>query len=287
VLHTVLCLRQAGIAHGSLGAETVIFSADGVCITDFRGASALAPAERLDGDLAAALGALAAWAGVERTAAAAARVLDTDAVRRALVRLRRSALDPVTVATVARDKSLLHELRSALAGVKGIEVPKLTEVKRISWVNLVFGIGTLIGVWAIIGVLSDVSGALEVIKGADWGWVALTFVLAQLPMVAEGWALLGSVAGQLPFGRCVALETSNNFVALVGGDAARFAVRVRFFQRQGYDVETAISSGAVATSGAGWPRARYFSSLSASRPVTSTRRKARVATRARSGSCSV
>ena len=258
VLHTVLCLRQAGIAHGSLGAETIIFSADGVCIRDFRCASASAPADRLDGDLAAALGALAAWAGVERTVAAAARVLDADAVRRALVRLQRSALDPVTVAAAARDKSLLHELRSALAGAKGIEVPKLTEVKRISWVNLVFGIGTLIGVWAIIGVLSDVGGALEVIKGADWGWVALTFVLAQLPMVAEGWALLGSVPGQLPFGRCVALETSNNFVALAGGDAARFAVRVRFFQRQGYDAETAISSGAIATSGSWLAKSALF-----------------------------
>ena len=249
VLHTVLCLDRAGIAHGSLGAETVIFSAEGVCVRDFRSASASASADRRDGDLAAVLGALAARVGVERTAAAAARVLDTDATRRALVRLQRSALDPVTVAAVAQHRSLLPELRSALANAKGIEVPKLAEAKRISWVNLVFGIGTLIGVWAIIGVLSDVGGALAVIKGALWGWVALAFVLGQLPMVAEAWALLGSVAGQLPFGRCVALETSNNFVALVGGDAARFAVRVRFFQRQGYDAETAISSGAIATSG--------------------------------------
>src|SRR5260370_29042812 len=153
--------------------------------------------------------------GGERTAAAGARGLGADAVRRALVRLQRSALDPVTVAGVARDKSLLHELRSALASAKGIEVPKLTEVKRISWVNLVFGIGTLIGVWAIIGVLSDVGAALEVIKGADWGWVALTFALAQLPIVAEAWALLGSVTGQIPFGRCVAPETSNHSAALL------------------------------------------------------------------------
>jgi glycosyltransferase 2 family protein len=258
VLHTVLCLHRAGIAHGSLGAETIIISAGGVCIRDFRTASASAPAERLDGDLAAVLGALAARAGVQRTAAAAARVLDTDAVRRALVRLQRSGLDPATVAVVARNKGLLPELRSALAGTKGIELPKLAEPKRISWVNLVFGLGTLIGVWAIIGVLSDVSGALAVIKGARWAWVALAFVLAQLPIVGDAWALLGSVAGQLPFGRCVALETSNNFVALVGGDAARFAVRVRFFQRQGYDAETAISSGAIATSGSWLAKSALF-----------------------------
>jgi glycosyltransferase 2 family protein len=249
VLHTVLCMRRAGIAHGTLGAETIIFSAGGVCIRDFRCASASAPAERLDGDLAAVLGALAVRVGVGRTAAAASRVLDTEATRRALVRLQRSALDPVTVAAVARDKTLLPRLRSALASTKGIEVPKLDEPKRISWVNLAFGLGMLIGVWAIIGVLSGVGGALEAIKGAQWGWVALAFVLAQLPMVAEGWAVVGSVTGQLPFGRCVALEISNSFTSLVAGDVGVFAVRVRFFQRQGYDAETAISSGTIATAG--------------------------------------
>ena len=42
-----------------------------------------------------------------------------------------------------------------------------------------------------------------------------------------------------------ALETSNTFTALVGGDTAVFAVRVRFFQRQGSDATAAVSSGAI------------------------------------------
>ena len=82
-------------------------------------------------------------------------------------------------------------------------------------------------------------------------WVALAFVFSQLPVVAEGWALLGAAVGQLPFGRCVALETSNTFTALVGGNVAVFAVRVRFFQRQGYDAAAAVSSGAIAAT-ASW-----------------------------------
>jgi glycosyltransferase 2 family protein len=45
----------------------------------------------------------------------------------------------------------------------------------------------------------------------------------------------------------VALEVSNTFTALVGGDVAVFAVRVRFFQRQGSDAEAAVSSGAIAS----------------------------------------
>ena len=194
---------------------------------------------------------MAVRAGTERTAAAAARALDIDAARGALVHLQRSALDPVTVDALHGHKDLLPRLREAVAGATGIEVPKLAEEKRVSWVNLVFGIGTLIGVWAIIGVLADVGQSLDVIRGASWGWVALTFVLAQLPMVAEAWAVIGSVPGQLPFGRCVALETSNTFTALAGGDVAVFAVRVRFFQRQGSDTAAAVSSGAIAST-ASW-----------------------------------
>jgi uncharacterized protein (TIRG00374 family) len=130
-------------------------------------------------------------------------------------------------------------------------VPKLAEAKRVGWANLLFAVGSLIGIWAIIGILSGAGDSVAAIKGASWGWVALTFVFAQLPVVAEGWALLGAAAGQLPFGRCVALETSNTFTALVGGDVAVFALRVRFFQRQGYAAEAAVSAGAIATT-ASW-----------------------------------
>ncbi len=247
LLRTVLRLRAAGLAHGALGSDTVILAAEGICVRNFRCASSSAPASRLDGDLAAILAAMAVRAGVERTAAAAARVLDADLAHSALVHLQRAALDPATVAALQHQKDLLPKLRTAVAGETGIEVPKLAEEKRISWANLLFAVGSLIGIWAIIGVLSDASGSLDVIKGASWGWVALAFVFAQLPVGFEAWALIGAVVGQLPFGRCVALETSNTFTALAGGDVAVFALRVRFFQRQGYDAATAVSSGAIAS----------------------------------------
>jgi uncharacterized protein (TIRG00374 family) len=144
-------------------------------------------------------------------------------------------------------KGLLPRLREEVANEVGIDVPELAEEKRISWTNLVFGIGSLIGIWAIIGILSGAGSSLEAIKGASWGWVALAFVLAQLPMPLGGWVLMGCAPGDLPFGRCVALETSNAFTALVGGDVAVFAIRVRFFQRQGYDSADAVSAGAIAT----------------------------------------
>ena len=251
MLRAVLRLRDVGIAHGALGGDTIIVSGRGTCIRDFRRASAGAPAGRLDDDMAAVLGAMAVRAGAERTAAAAVRVLDADTARGALVHLQRSALDPITVAALKHQKDLLAQLRAAVAAGTGIEVPKLAEAKRVSWANLLFAVGSLIGIWLIIGVLADAGDSLAAIKGASWGWVALTFIFAQLPMVAEAWALLGAVVGDLPFGRCVALETSNSFTALVGGDVAVFALRVRFFQRQGHDAEAAVSAGAIATT-ASW-----------------------------------
>jgi uncharacterized protein (TIRG00374 family) len=251
LLLTVLRLRAAGIAHGALGSDTIILAAEGICVRSFRRASSPAPVSRLDSDLAAVLAAMAVRVGIERTAAAAARVLDADLALSALVHLQRAALDPATVAVLQHQKDLLPKLRTAVASETGIEVPKLSEEKRISWTNLLFAVGSLIGIWAIIGVLSDASGSLEVIKGASWGWVALAFLFAQLPVVSEAWALIGAVVGQLPFGRCVALETSNTFTSLVGGNVAVFALRVRFFQRQGYDAEAAVSSGAIVST-ASW-----------------------------------
>ena len=247
----MLRLRDAGIAHGALGGDTIVVSGQGVCVRSFRRASTSAPASRLDTDLAAVLAAMAVRAGAERKGAAAARVLDADTARGALVHLQRPALDPGTVAALQHHKDLLPRLREAVAAGAGIDVPKLAEAKRISWANLLFAVGSLIGIWAIIGILSGADDSLKTIKGASWGWVALAFVLAQLPVVAEAWALNGAVPGQLPFGRCLALETSNTFTSLAGGDVAVFALRVRFFQRNGYDAAAAVSSGAIAST-ASW-----------------------------------
>ena len=145
-------------------------------------------------------------------------------------------------------------MRESLAAAAGVEVPKLVEVKRISWPNLLMVIGSLVGLWLIIGVPTNASGSLSVIRGAAWGWVAAAFVLGQLPVVTGAWALTGAVTGPLPFGRCVGLETSNLFTSFVGGDAAVFGVRVRFFQRQGRTRRWPSARGRSPAPPAGWSR---------------------------------
>ncbi len=250
-LRSVLLLRESGISHGALSPETVLATVQGPVLRDFRRGSSSAPAMRTDGDLAAAVAVVAVVAGIDRAVATTCRVLDPATIQAVLTRLQRSTLDSETVRMAQSQKGYLKTLRESLAAAAGVEVPKLVEAKRISWPNLLMVVGSLVGLWLIIGVLTEASGSLSVIRGASWGWVAAAFVLAQLPVVTGAWALTGAVIGPLPFGRCVALETSNLFTSFVGGDAAVFGVRVRFFQRQGLDAPAAISSGAIAGS-ASW-----------------------------------
>ena len=112
-------------------------------------------------------------------------------------------------------------------------------------------LGTLIGGWALIGVLTDVSQSWSTIQGADWDWVAATFVLAQSCYPAIAVTTVGSVTTPLPYGRTLALEMSDTFVALAGGSMAVLATRIRYFQKQGFDATVAVSSG-VLVSTASW-----------------------------------
>lgn len=248
----VLSLRRAGIAHGALSTETIVLADDGTSgLVDMRASATVASIDQLDRDLAATMAATALVAGPQRTADAAARTVPTDALAAALPYLQRAALDPVASRTLRGKKAILASLRDAGAAAAGIEVPKLTEPRRISWVNLVLVVGTLIGGWALIGVLVNVTHSWSTITGARWGWVAAVFVLAQLVYPALAVTTIGSVTDTIPYGRTVALEVSNTFVSLAGGTMGSLATRVRFFQQQGYDATLAVSSG-VLISTASW-----------------------------------
>jgi uncharacterized membrane protein YbhN (UPF0104 family) len=243
----LLILRRARIAHGAISGDAVLVDpvAQAVALADFRNASASASPDQLDRDLAGALAATAVAVGTERAADSAARCLEPEVLGEALRYMQKPALDPLVGRSLRGRRGLLEEVRQRAAQAGSIELPKLVEPRRVSWPTLIMIIGTLIGGWALIGVLIDVSKSFDTVIGAEWLWVVMALVLAQLAYVASGVEGIGSVAGPLPFGRAVAVEFANAFSALAGGTAAVFATRVRFFQRQGYDATVALSSGAI------------------------------------------
>jgi glycosyltransferase 2 family protein len=245
----LLTLRRARIAHGAISGDAILVdpAAGTVTLADFRNASGQASPDRLDRDLAGAIAATAVVIGAERAAEAAARCLEPKTLAGALRQLHKPALDPVLGRSLRGQRELLPDVRERAARAASIELPQLVEPRRVSWATLIMVIGTLIGGWALIGVLIDVSRSFDTVIGAEWLWVIMAFVLAQLAYVASAIEGIGSVAGPLPFGRAVAVEVAKAFSGLAGGAPAVFATRVRFYQKQGYDATVALSSGAIMT----------------------------------------
>ncbi len=243
----LLVLRRARIAHGAISGDALLVdpTTQTVTVADFRNASASASPDQLDRDMAGAMAATAVAVGAERAADSAARCLTPEMLEGALRHLHKPALDPALGRSLRGQRGLLEEVRQRAAQAASIDLPKLVEPRRVSWPTLIMMVGTLIGGWALIGVLIDVSKSFDTVIGADWLWVILTFVLAQLVYVASAVEGIGSVSGPLPFARAVAVEVAKAFSALAGGTAAVFATRVRFFQQQGYDASVALSSGAI------------------------------------------
>ena len=245
----LLILRRARIAHGAISGDTLRAepATDTVILTQFRNASSSASPDQLDRDAAGAMAATALLVGAERAASAAARCLPPEILQGALRQLHAPALDPGLRRNLRGKRDLLPAFRQRAAEAASIELPTLVEPRRISWPTLIMVIGTLIGGWALIGVLLDVSKSFDTVIGANWLWVIMAFLLAQLAYVASAVESIGSVAGPLPFARVLGTEVANTFSALAGGTAAVFATRVRFFQKQGYDASAALSSGAIMT----------------------------------------
>ena len=80
---------------------------------------------------------------------------------------------------------------------------------------------------------------------AEWGWIAIAFLLSWLPPFSGAIAMMGSVAIRLPYKAVVGEQFANNFTGLVGGTVATTALVIRFFQKQGQKVAVAASSGVL------------------------------------------
>ena len=253
VYRQLLTLRRARVAHGAISGDTLLVgpAAQTVVVTDFRNASVSASADQLDRDLAGAVAATAVAVGADRAADAAVRCLPPEMLKGALQHLHKPALDSSVSRSLRGQRALLADVRQRAAATASIELPALVEPRRVSWPTLVMIVGTLIGGWALIGVLIDVSKSFDTVIGADWLWVIIAFVLAQLAYAASAVESIGSVAGPLPFGRTVAVEVAKAFSALAGGAPAVFATRVRYYQQQGYEASVALSSSAIMTT-ASW-----------------------------------
>ena len=250
---TIKGFGEKRFAHGGIDLNRILIDGDHASLIDFNQAQNYATDEAQLRDIAALLVAVSLGVGVERTLAAGVKVLGAQRVAQALAYVQDVALPNSLSSEVRKDHSraILKELREQGAKVTNIEVPKLAELHRVSWTNMILALGTLIGGWALIGVFLHVAQSASTLENANWFWVVVVAVIAQLAYFGSGLATMGSVTSVMPYLLVVVLELSNTFAGLALGTPAVMAARIRFFQKQGIDTTIAVSSG-VLTSTASW-----------------------------------
>jgi uncharacterized membrane protein YbhN (UPF0104 family) len=238
-------LHGGRLSHGQVRPENMVRRDDGtIALVDFAHASSVAPRERCLLDDVALLTTSSTSVGAERGLAAARRALGDEGLADLLPLLEPAALPPGIRRTPAGDKKILAELRTQGSALLGVETVPLVKIRRVTVADLLLAAGTIVGVYLLVGELAQVDYS-TVFDDAQWGWVAVAFLLSPLPQLTGAISLKGAVAAPLPTGPVVAEQFANNFTGLVGGTLATTALVIRFFQRQGQKVAVAASSGVV------------------------------------------
>jgi glycosyltransferase 2 family protein len=241
-------LHDARVAHGAMNSRHVVLGADGPAIIGFEQAAGSATDAQRSADVAELLLSTSDLVGQDRAIAAALRGVGNDAVIAALPLLQPPALSSdMHVARKqrkARNKEIAT-LRDAAAAAVGAEAPPLQQLYRVSGTNLLMAIGTLIAVFALLSQVGDPQTFYDTIKSANWWWLAVAMFISLLTNFATAIALMGTVPINLPLARTAELQLSMSFSNLAVPAVGGMAAQIRFLQRQGVDLASAVASGGL------------------------------------------
>jgi uncharacterized membrane protein YbhN (UPF0104 family)/tRNA A-37 threonylcarbamoyl transferase component Bud32 len=244
-------LHSLEVAHRRLDASRILIRPDGTpAFGDFGGAAVAADDADITADRAQVLVATTLAAGLERATSAAAAALGNDALSQVLPLLQPAAFERPTRRAIGEQDWELEDLRKACAEAAGVEVPKLARLRRVSVQSI--GVVLLIALvaYAVISALANVGLAnlIDEFKAADLGWLAVALALSPVVPMVHAFATLGASFRPLRYGPVLMLEYAIQFIKLaVPSSAARLALDVRFFGRNGIDAGGALSIGVIAS----------------------------------------
>jgi uncharacterized membrane protein YbhN (UPF0104 family)/tRNA A-37 threonylcarbamoyl transferase component Bud32 len=244
-------LHALGVAHRGLDASRIVVRPDGTpAFADFGGAEVAADDADIAADRAQILVATALAAGLERAASAALAALGADALRQVLPLLQPAAVERRTRHAIDDQDWDLDDLRKACADTAGVELPKLAQLRRVSLRSVGVVVLVALVAYAIISSLANVGLAnlIDEFKAADFTWLAVALALSPVVPVAQAVATLGASFRPLRFGPVLMLQYAIQFIALaLPSSAARLALDIRFFGRNGIEGGAAISIGVIAS----------------------------------------
>ena len=127
---------------------------------------------------------------------------------------------------------------TASAGLQGLK--RVTAGSALQVVLLVLALSVVVS--TITGL--DVDQLTAELRGASWWLIGIAVVTAQAPRFSQALSALGAATHPLPARPVYLLQLAQGYVALaVPTSAARVAMNVRFFQKQGFTAGAALAKG--------------------------------------------
>ena len=244
----VRALHEALIAHGALNTRNVLVVDGHPAIRDFTAASTGTNTHRRAADLAELLTSTAVLVGDDRAIAALSAGLGVDALRDVIPMLQAPALTRSTQRMLGKRKEAgkrLDALRSAAAKAAGVDVPQLVELHRVSPTNLMMAIGTLVAAAVLLGQVGSPQEIWDTLQNAEWWLVGFALVLSLATNIPYAIALMGCVPTRLPLWATsetqLAMSFGNLAIPAIGG----IAIQIRFLQKRGLDVASAVAAGGL------------------------------------------
>ena len=249
VWDVALRLRDASLAHGSLNAGSILVADGEVVVTGMAGARrSPRGSDVLAIDLAELLVSCALFVGDTRAIRSALAAVGDEAVRSALPFVQHAALSPWLRDAVHGAGADVDQLRRRAADATGGEVPEVAQLRRIRPRDVLLMLLTVVAAVTLLSQLADIGldTIVEELAGASLGWVLFGLVLAQLALLCDALATIAAVGTPLPLGPTTVLQSAIKFINLsVPSVAGKFALTVRYLQRQGVESSVAATQGAI------------------------------------------
>ena len=241
-------LHAAHVVHGSLNGGHVVVGADGPAIIGFDRSSASGSAELAARDVAELLTSLAGVVEPERLVAAAVDVIGPEALRAALPWLQPAALSHETRAAAGGRGELgsrLARLRAVAASDGAGEAPELKALYRVPRSSAAMAAATVIAVVALFTQITAPGALWDALLDANVLWLALALALSLATNVAFAVGLMGTTRLRLSLWATTEVQFGMSFSNLVMPMVGGAAMQIRYLQRQGANLASAIAAGGL------------------------------------------
>ncbi len=241
-------LHDAQISPGSLGLAAVAIDDGTPILTGFQSGSLSATEARIALDTVQLLVATAQIVGVDRAVEVAIDGLGGDAIEQCVPYLQVPAIPAGTRRDMDKPGKLIKAIKERVIESTGIDKPSPVRLRRVKVTDIVI---TLLIIMFAALILRQIAGidfaeVWETIQGANWRWVLVALVIAQLVLLPYAISLMAVVRVPLPLGPTIVLQSAIQFIGVaVPSAAGRIATNIAYLRKFGMSPTAAVTQGAL------------------------------------------